>query len=218
MRTVFHEQLDALNAGIADGCGLAGQAMECATAALLQADLGLVAEVFTQHDRVVSLAGHTEADVFVLLARQAPVAKDLRTVVAALKNVADVDRMASLALHVAKTARLRHPGHALPAEVQPVFTEMGEIAVAISASTKHVLLSGDLEQAAQLGREDEAMNRLHLNLFAALADPDWAHGTATAVDVTLLGRFYERFADHAVEIGHRVIYQATGNTPARGHN
>lgn len=215
MRTVFHEQLDALNAGIADGCGLAGQAMKCATAALLQADLELAEDVFTQHDHIVLLAGKAEADAFVLLARQAPVAGDLRAVVAALKNVADVDRMASLALHVAKTARRRHPGCALPADVRPVFTEMGGIAVSISASTKRVLLSGDPGQAAQLGRDDDAMNQLHQNLFVVLADEGWGHGTATAVDVTLLGRFYERFADHAVQIGRRVIYQATGTTPGR---
>ncbi|MEU9806874.1 phosphate signaling complex protein PhoU [Mycobacterium sp. NPDC050853] len=214
MRTVFHEQLAALNAGIADACGLAGQAMECATEALLHADLLLAEKVFTLHDRIVSVASHSEVDAFVLLARQAPVAGDLRAVVAALKNVADVDRMASLALHVAKTARRRHPSCALPEDVRPVFSEMGGIAVAIGNNTKTVLISGDPDKAEQLSRDDEAMNHLHQNLFTALSDPQWTHGTAAAVDVTLLGRYYERFADHAVEIGHRVIYQATGTTTA----
>ena len=190
--------------------------MECATAALLQADLFLAEEVFAEHDHIVSLASRTEGYAFVLLARQAPVAGDLRAVVAALKNVADVDRMASLALHVAKTARRRHPAHALPQDVREVFSEMGHIAVTIGNSAKTVLLESDPEKAQQLGRDDEAMNRLHQHLFTVLADPQWAYGTATAVDVTLLGRFYERFADHAVEIGRRVIYQNTGSTARAG--
>jgi phosphate transport system protein len=216
MRTVFHQQLDALHAGIAHACGLAGHAMECATAALLQADLFRAEKVFAEHDHIVNLASRTEGDAFVLLARQAPVAGDLRAVVAALKNVADVDRMASLALHVAKTARRRHPAHALPEDVREVFSEMGHIAVTIGNSAKTVLLESDPEKAQQLGRDDEAMNRLHQHLFTVLADPQWAYGTATAVDVTLLGRFYERFADHAVEIGRRVIYQNTGSTARAG--
>lgn len=190
--------------------------MECATAALLQTDLFLAEEVFAEHDHIVNLTSRTEGDAFVLLARQAPVAGDLRAVVAALKNVADVDRMASLALHVAKTARRRHPAHALPEDVREVFSEMGHIAVTIGNSAKTVLLESDPEKAQQLGRDDEAMNRLHQHLFTVLADPQWAYGTATAVDVTLLGRFYERFADHAVEIGRRVIYQNTGSTARAG--
>lgn len=216
MRTVFHEQLDALNRSIADACGLAGRALECATAALLQADLSLAEDVFTHHDHIVNLASRTEGDAFVLLARQAPVAGDLRAVVAALKNVADVDRMASLALHIAKTARRRHPGHALPEDVHGMFTEMARIAVTISDNAKSVLLAGDPDKAKQLRRDDEAMNRLHQHLFVVLADPQWGHSIATAVDVTLLSRYYERFADHAVEIGRRVIYQNTGSITAHG--
>ena len=153
-----------------------------------------------------------EEAAFSLLARQAPVAGDLRAVLAAIKNVADVERMSALALHVAKVARRRHPARALPEDVNGYFAEMGRIAVEIGDNTKSVVLEGDPYKAAQLRHDDDAMDELHRHLFTVLMDREWTHGVATAVDVTLLGRYYERFADHAVEIARRVIFQASGAT------
>ncbi len=75
---------------------------------------------------------------------------------------------------------------------------------------KDVVLSDDPHKAAQLD-DDDAMHDLHRQLFTVLMDSEWKHGVAAAVDVTLLGRFYERFADHAVEIGRRITFQATGS-------
>ena len=212
MRTVFHQQLDSLTAGIAELCGLAGEAMQCATQALLQADLERAEQVITDHDQITAGTLRLEEAAFSLLARQAPVAGDLRAVLAAIKNVADVERMSALALHVAKVARRRHPAHALPENVNGYFAEMGRIAVEIGENTKSVVLEGDPYKAAQLRHDDDAMDELHRHLFTVLMDREWTHGVASAVDVTLLGRYYERFADHAVEIARRVIFQATGAT------
>ena len=131
-----------------------------------------------------------------------------------IQIVADVDRMGALALHVAKIARRRHPAHALPEEVNGCFAEMGRIAVDLGDDAKDVVQSGDPRKAAQLRHDDAAMDDLHRQLFTLLIDRQWKHGVATAVDVTLLGRYYERFADHAVEIGRRVIFQATGTIKA----
>ena len=147
---------------------------------------------------------------FALLALQAPVAGDLRLVFGSFQNVADAERMGALALHVAKIARRRHPHHVLPDEVTGFFAEMGRIAVDLGISAKDVVLSRDPKQAAQISREDDAMDQLHKELFSVLMDKEWKHGVAAAVDVTLLGRFYERFADHAVEIGRRIVFEATG--------
>jgi phosphate transport system protein len=130
-----------------------------------------------------------------------------------MQNVADAERMGGLARHVAEIARRRHPDRALPEQVNGYFAEMGRIAVDLGNSAKHVVLSRDPERAAQINRDDDAMDHLHDQLYILLREEDWAHGVASAVDVTLLGRFYERFADHAVEIGQRVIFQATGETP-----
>jgi phosphate transport system protein len=213
MRTAYHEQLDALTGEIAAMCGMAGVAMERATHALLQADLVLAEQVISDHDRVITAGARAEEAAFVLLALQAPVAGDLRAVVTSIQNVADVDRMGALALHVAKIARRRHPQHALPEEVNGYFAEMGRVAVELGNAAQEVLLSRNPEKAAHLREEDDAMDDLHRHLFSVLMDRDWKHGVTAAVDVTLLSRFYERFADHAVEIGRRVIFQVTGTMP-----
>jgi phosphate transport system protein len=210
MRTAFHEQLDALTAAIADMCGVAGQAMQDATQALLGADAALAERVIGGHDEMMFCVVHAEEAAFTLLALQAPVATDLRVVVASLRNVADADRMGALAMHVAKIVRRRHPAHAIPEEVNGFFAEMGRIAVDLGNTAKDVVQSGDPRKAAQLDLDDDAMDDLHRQLFGLLMDPEWKYGVAAAVDVTLLGRYYERFADHAVEIGRRVVFQATG--------
>ena len=184
--------------------------MERATQALLQADLVLAEDVITAHETFTARIKKAEEAAITVLALQSPVAGDLRLVVGSLSNLADVDRMGALALHVAKLTRRRHPAKALPEEVNGYFTEMGRIAVDIGNSVKDVVQSGDPDRAAQLDDDDDDMDNLHRHLFTVLMDREWKHGVAAAVDVTLLGRYYERFADHAVEIGRRVIFQATG--------
>jgi phosphate transport system protein len=210
MRTAFHDQLDGLSEMLSNMCGLASFAMDRATQALLQADLAMAELVISDHDELAQMQTDAEEAAFVLLALQSPVAGDLRLVVGSMRNAADAERMGGLALHVAKIARRRHPNHALPDEVIGYFAEMGRIAVDLGNTAKDVLLSRDPKQAAEISLEDVAMDRLHKELFSVLMDKEWPHGVAAAVDVTLLGRFYERFADHAVEIGRRVVFEATG--------
>ena len=187
-------------------------AMDGATQALLQADLAMAEQVISDHDELVRMQTRAGEAAFALLALQAPVAGDLRLVFGSFQNVAHAERMGALALHVAKIARRRHPNPALPEEVKGYFAEMGRIAVDLGNSAKDVVLSRDPKKAAQISKKDDAMDQLHQQLFSVLMDKEWKHGVAAAVDVTLLGRFYERFADHAVEIGRRVIFQATGET------
>ncbi|GAS94464.1 phosphate-transport system transcriptional regulatory protein phoY2 [Mycolicibacterium canariasense] len=213
MRTAYHEQLDGLNDRLGEMCGLAGQAMERATQALLQADLVLAEQVITDHERITEVSKLAEEEAFVILALQAPVAGDLRAIVSSIQIVADVDRMGALALHVAKIARRRHPQHALPEEVNGYFAEMGRVAVELGNSAQDVLRTLDPQKAAQIREEDDAMDDLHRHLFSVLMDKEWKHGVTAAVDVTLLSRFYERFADHAVEVARRVIFQVTGQLP-----
>src|ERR1700741_1788284 len=164
MRTAFHEQLDALTRSIGDMCGLAGTAMQQATQALLEADIVSAEIVISDHDIAIQ-AAQAETDAFTLLALQAPVASDLRAVVSSLRNVADVDRMRALALHVAKTARRRHPAHAIPDDVSDYFVEMGRIAVNIGYSAKDVVLLGDPDKATKLGDAADAMDEQHSLIF-----------------------------------------------------
>ncbi|NEW38842.1 phosphate signaling complex protein PhoU [Nocardia cyriacigeorgica] len=213
MRVIYNEQMAGLAQLLGEMAGLAGSAMDRATQSLLQADLTLAEQVITEYDRISEMISDVEERTFALLALQAPVAGDLRQVVAAIQMVNDVNRMGALALHVAKVTRRRHPNHAVPESVNGYFAEMGRIAVSMGESAKEVLETRDPERAAQLNQQDDAMDDLHRHLFTLLMDRDWKYGVAAAVDVTLLGRYYERFADHAVEIGRRVIFLVTGVLP-----
>jgi phosphate transport system protein len=210
MRTTFHRELTTLSLGLADMCGAAGEAMRRATTALLEADSRAAEQVISAQDHLQLLKTQTEASALRLLALQAPVASELRSVVGTLQSVADADRMGGLALHVAKIVCLRSPGHAVPDDVRAHFGQMGSIAVDLGTTAQEVVRSADRGRAAQMSDDDKAMDALHRHLFTVVLDHEWQHGVAAAVDVTLLGRFYERFADHAVEIGRRVVFQVTG--------
>jgi phosphate transport system protein len=210
MRHVYQRQLATLTETLAEACGMSGRAMERATRALLDADLDAAQAVILGDEDITALTGHAEENAFVLLALQAPVAGDLRAVVSAIQIAADVRRMGALAVHVAKIARLRHPHHAVPAEVRPHLEEMGRCAVELGSNARHALMSPDARRAAQIPHDDDEIDELHRRLLEVLMDRRWSHGVAAAVDVALLSRFYERYADHAVLIARRIIFQATG--------
>ena len=213
MRDVYQEQLTGLADALADMCQQTAVAMEHATHALLKADLQLAEQVIADDAGIDELRVAAEEKAFGLLALQAPVATDLRVVISAIHGAGDIERMGDLALHVAQAARRRHPQLVLPDEVAPYFAEMGKIAVALAQKAAEVIRSRDVEMAATLEDDDDAMDDLHRHLFSVLMAPRWAHGVGPAVDITLLGRFYERYADHAVTVARRVVYVVTGRMP-----
>ncbi|HET6215083.1 MAG TPA: phosphate signaling complex protein PhoU [Micromonosporaceae bacterium] len=186
-------------------------AMRKATDALLGADLAAAEAVIARDAEIDTLYREVEDKVQQVLARQAPVASDLRLVVTALHVAGDLERMGDLAEHVARTARRRHPAQAVPAELHPVVAGMAAVADRIAGKITAVLSTPDVVQAAELERDDDAMDDLHRELFVVLLGPDWSHGVEAAVDAALLGRFYERYADHAVNAGKHVIYLVTGS-------
>lgn len=218
MREAYHVELDELAAELAEMCSMVANAMELATRALLEADLGLAEQVIGDDSRVDDARSSCEEHAYALLALQAPVATDLRTVLAAIHAAESLERMGDLALHVAKTARRRHPQHVLPQQVQPYFAEMGRVAVSLAHQAEQVIQSKDVKQARALEDADDEMDDLHRHLFSVIMDREWPHGVAAAVDVTLLGRFYERFADHAVSVAKRVVFVVTGHMPGSAHD
>ncbi len=213
MRTVYHKQLADLMTQLGEMCGLAGEAMKRATQALLEADLDAAEQVIRDHERMVAMRAQAEKEAFALLALQQPVAGELRAVFSAIQIIADTERMGALAVHVAKIARREHPKQVLPEEVRGCFADMAKVAIALGDSAKQVLVSRDPQKAARLHDEDDAMDELYRHLFSVLIDNNWKHGISVGVETALLGRFYERFADHAVEVGRRVIFMATGDLP-----
>jgi phosphate transport system protein len=213
MRTTYHDELSALSKQVGEMCGLAADAMEHATEALLAADLSIAEEVIADHEHLVAMSNQAENNAIKLLALQQPVAGDLRKIVSAIHVGADIERMGALAVHVARISRLRHPECALPGDVRASFSEMGSRAVTLARTAQEVLMSRDPDKAARLRDQDDAVDDEHRHLFTLLIDHKWQDGVCSAVDVALLGRFYERFADHAVEIGKRVVFEATGGLP-----
>lgn len=210
MREEFQAELQEVGRLLVDMAELVRVAMREATKALLDADLAAAQAVVDADAEVDQLYRQVEERVCDVIARQAPVAGDLRTVISALHISADIERMGDLSSHVARTAIRRHPAPAVPAELVGVVREMAQVADRIAAKITRVLATPDVSAAAELDRDDDAMDDLEHQLFAILLGPDWPHGVEAAVDAALLGRFYERYADHAVNSGQQIVYLLTG--------
>ena len=210
MRDIFHEELDAINQSLISLGRLTQQALDSATHALLTADLALAEKVIADDDKVDEAQHLLDAQTVDLMARQQPVASDLRALVTSLRMSADLERMGDMAHHIAKLARMRHPATAVPPELLLTVQEMGRVASKIVGKAIGLIESRDTEAAKLLEKDDDEMDILHRKLFAALLDANWSHGIETAIDMTLIGRYYERFADHAVSIARRVYYLVTG--------
>ena len=213
MRDTYHDELDAISASLVEMTNLVGSAMSRATTALLDADLTLAEMVIANDETVDALYRETEARAFDLLARQQPVASDLRVLVTSLRMVADLERMGDNAVHVAKIARRRYPGSAVPPALRSNVLKMGHAAEEIVAKAGSVIAGRDIEMAAELEKDDDVMDELHRQLFTAILDDEWSAGIEAAIDITLAGRYYERFADHAVSVARRVVYLVTGERP-----
>jgi len=128
---------------------------------------------------------------------------------------ADLERMGDMAHHVAKITRLRHPNAAIPSDLLLTIEEMGKVAKLIADKAGAVINSRDIDKALEVERDDDEMDKLHRKLFTTLLDSNWSHGTETAIDMTLIGRYYERFADHAVSVARRVYFLVTGKYSSR---
>jgi phosphate transport system protein len=210
MREQFHGELMSLSEQMVEMTRLAGSAISRATRALLDADLALAESVIAADEELDRIQAGIEEKSLELLARQQPVATDLRTIVTGLRMSADLERMGDLARHVAKLARLRYPESPIPPSLHSTVLEMGQVAERVVAKTGAVIARRDLAMASELELDDDDMDRLHRELFQVLLSPGWTHGVEAAVDVTLCGRYYERFADHAVSVARRVTFLVTG--------
>jgi phosphate transport system protein len=210
MRDAFHDELDAIGQSLVEMSQLANTAMVRATKAILEADLALAEEVISEDERIDNLHHDLDTRTLTLLARQQPVAGDLRTIVASIRMSSDIERMGDLAHHIAKLARMRYPACAIPPELVFIIQEMGEVAQRIMLKTTGIITSRDTLAAVELEKDDDEMDKLHRKLFEILLDDNWSHGIETAIDMTLIGRYYERYADHAVSVARRVYFLVTG--------
>jgi phosphate transport system protein len=214
LRASFREQLDALRGSLIVMGADVTSAMRWATASLLSGDLSAASKTLEAADTIRRNRDEVEEAVIELLVRQQPVASDLRLAIASLHVAADFERMGALAEHVAKIALMRHPVTAVPPEVAEVAQRMSEIAERLAWKVCGVLETRDATLAAELDSDDDEMDDLHRQMFEVLFG-NWAHDVKAAVDAALLARFYERYADHAVNAAQQVVYLVTGTAPGR---
>jgi len=210
VRDAYHDQLDELTNELVRVTGLVAGAIGRATQALIDADLDLAQHVISSDDAIDLMYADIEEKAFDLLARQQPVAGDLRAIVTSLRIVADLERAGDYATHVAEVARRRHPQSAIPPRLAATVLEMGQMVQRIVSKAGSVIAARDLRLAAEMERDDDVIDALHERLFGVLLDPEWDGGVEAAVDVILCGRYYERCADHAVSVARRVVYLITG--------
>lgn len=216
MRDQYYEQLDRIVDDLVTLTTTVQQMVAQSTAALLEADTTIAEQVIDNGQEVDAATDEVEERALVVLATQQPVATDLRQIVAALRMLADLQRMSALAVHVSKVARRRMPESAVPVAIQPTIRQMAAVADSMIDKAARIVADRDLAAAAALEAEDDEMDRLRTGLFRVLLDGSWEHGMEAAIDLALLGRYYERLGDHAVNMARRVVFLVTGELPVTG--
>jgi phosphate transport system protein len=213
VRNTFHGDLARLGAELAEMATFSGQAMRQATTALLEADLALAGQVLGGDAHLDTQRTSCEEHAYTLLALQAPVAHDLRVVLAAVYCAEKIERMGDLAAHIADTARFTHPHHAVPADLHELFDELGYRAAGMADRISELISEPAEGGFAELDHADQAVDNLHTRVLTLITSPTWPHGAGSASNLALLARFYERFGDHAVSVAKRLEFAATGALP-----
>ena len=121
--------------------------------------------------------------------------------------------MGALAMHVANSARRRYPDPVIPEEHRGFFQEMARLAGEMTDQIRQILIDPEPDLALEMAVSDDAVDDLHQHIMSILTQRPWPYSTKTAVDLTLLARFYERYADHTVNVAARIIYLSTGLQP-----
>ncbi|GAA2236402.1 phosphate signaling complex protein PhoU [Rarobacter faecitabidus] len=210
MRDIFEAELAQLGDNLVQLSVKVHEAIVNAGEALLTADVARAQQVITADDAIDELAREADDRAVLLLAQQAPVATDLRIVVSALRMSATLERMGDLAQHIAQVARRAYPSKAVPEDLTPVFSALQDASVRLAKRLTRLLETRDIAEANAIERDDDIIDDLHQDTFAALLGSHWEGTAQETIDITLVGRYYERFGDHGVSIARRVIYLVTG--------
>jgi phosphate transport system protein len=214
IRSAFQDELDHISQSLVDLAEMVSISMAKATSSILTSDLKLAEEVITSDEKVDTLQHDLDTRIIDTIARQQPVASDLRALITALRMSSDLERMGDLAHHIAKVCRMRHPESAVPAELTEIIKSMGAADVKITEKITVVIATRNTEMALEVDKDDDVIDELHRVLITKLVEPSAGYSIDKAIDLTLLGRYYERYADHAVSVAHRVYFLVTGEYPA----
>ena len=211
MREVFQQELREVQERLVEISTLVADSIENATRAFNESDVSLAETVIEDDRKIDVLATELDELAITILARQQPVARDLRIVVSALRISASLERMGDMAEHIAQLARYRFPEKVVPKGLRSTFREMGALDVEIARQLTVLLETEDTAVAEHIRNEDDKVDALHLAVFDKVLGETWKGETADTVDATLASRYHERFADHAVSIAKKVQYLATGD-------
>ena len=211
MREVFQQELREVQDRLVETAQLVADSIEKATRAFNSSDVSLAEEVIADDDRIDQLTVSLDELAITILARQQPVARDLRIVVSALRISASLERMGDMSTHISQLARYRFPDKGVPKSLRPTFAEMGAVDVEIARKLVELLRTEDVVLAEEIRNEDDKVDALHLSVFDKVLGETWKGQAVDTVDATLASRYHERFADHAVSIAKKVQYLATGD-------
>lgn len=210
MRELFQQELHEVQDRLVEIAQLVVDAITDAVEAFNKSDVTLAESVIVRDNKIDDAVVALDELAIAIMARQAPVAKDLRIVVSALRISASLERMGDMAEHVAQLARYRFPEKVVPKTIRPIFKEMGALDIELAKMLVVLLKTEDVEIAEKIRDEDDKVDALHLSVFETVLSDSWSQGTETTVDATLASRYLERFADHAVSIAKKMMYLATG--------
>jgi phosphate transport system protein len=211
MREVFQQELREVQERLVEIADLVAVSIDKATRAFNESNVGLAEEVIADDDLIDQRTLALDELAITILARQQPVARDLRIVVSALRISASLERMGDMSTHISQLARYRFPDKVVPKSLRPTFSEMGRLDVEIARKLTELLRTEDVELAEEIRNEDDKIDALHLSVFDKVLGETWKGQTVDTVDATLASRYHERFADHAVSIAKKVQYLATGD-------
>ena len=217
-RKLYHEELDELSFDVVRVAAMDCEAIQAGTEALLNFDLAAADKVMRE-DRVIDDLTHDIEDrCCLLMARQQPMAADLRLLVTILRVVYELERIGDLMVNVAKATRRLYPQQLDP-RTRGLIDRMRTQATAQLRLATDAFADRDAARAAALVDMDDVMDDLQKELFRAIFDNRAQDEAAIqrAVQVGLIGRYFERTADHAVNFGQRVRYMVTGQFPGERH-
>jgi len=211
MREVFQQELQEVQERLVEIASLVAVSIANATQAFNESNVSLAETVIADDDKIDIAALELDELAINILARQQPVARDLRIVVSALRISASLERMGDMAEHIAQLARYRFPDKVVPKSLRSTFSELGSLDVAIAQKLVQLLKTEDVRLAEEIRNDDDRIDELHLSVFDKVLGETWKGAAVDTVDATLASRYHERFADHAVSIAKKVQYLATGD-------
>jgi phosphate transport system protein len=211
MREVFQQELREVQERLIEIADLVALSIENATHAFNESNVSLAETVIADDNRIDAAALELDELAINILARQQPVARDLRIVVSALRISASLERMGDMSEHIAQLARYRFPDKVVPKSLRPTFAKMGALDVEIARKLVELLKTEDVQIAEDIRNSDDQIDALHLSVFDKVLGETWKGEAIDTVDSTLASRYHERFADHAVSIAKKVQYLATGD-------